>query len=103
MGLFGFALPVVLYTALEEKAQQEIRNAMALLFDRTYIVEEVAQGGQLPASSFVAMGMTNPDGTEFYKTANSTTDSFDGYYDVSEEAFEANVAAAKAVLAKYYK
>ncbi len=86
-----------------EKAQQEIRNAIGLLFDRNYIVEEVAQGGQVPASSFVAMGMTNPDGTEFYKTANSTTDAFDGYYDVSEEAFEANVAAAKAVLAKYYK
>ena len=86
-----------------EKAQQEIRNAIGLLFDRNYIVEEVAQGGQVPASSFVAMGMTNPDGTEFYKTANSTTDSFDGYYDVSEEAFEANVAAAKAILAKYYK
>ena len=86
-----------------EKAQQEIRNAIGLLFDRNYIVEEVAQGGQVPASSFVAMGMTNPDGTEFYKTSNSTTDSFDGYYDVSEEAFEANVAAAKAILAKYYK
>jgi len=86
-----------------EKAQQEIRNAIGLLFDRNYIVEEVAQGGQVPASSFVAMGMTNPDGTEFYKTSNSTTDSFDGYYDVSEEAFEANVAAAKAVLDKYYK
>jgi ABC-type oligopeptide transport system substrate-binding subunit len=86
-----------------EKAQQEIRNAIGLLFDRNYLVEEVVQGGQVPASSFVAMGMTNPDGTEFYKTANSTTDSFDGYYDVSEEAFEANVAAAKAVLAKYYK
>ena len=48
------------------------------------------------------MGMTNPDGTEFYKTANSTTDSFDGYYDVSEEAFEDNVAKAMEVLNKYY-
>ncbi|MBQ2760086.1 MAG: hypothetical protein IJE93_09980, partial [Clostridia bacterium] len=42
----------------KEKAQQEIRNAIALLFDRTYIVNDIAQGGQLPASSFVAMGMT---------------------------------------------
>ena len=85
-----------------ELAQQEIRQALGLLFDRNYIVNDVAQGGEVPASSFVAMGMTNPDGTEFYKTANSTTDNFDGYYDVSDEAFESNVAAAKEVLKKYY-
>ena len=86
-----------------EKAQAEIRRAISLLFDRNYIVEDIAQGGQVPASSFVAMGMTNPDGSEFYKTANSTTDSFDGYYDVSEEAFESNVETALEVLKKYYK
>lgn len=85
-----------------ELAKAEIRKAIGLLFDRNYIVEEIAQGGQVPASSFVAMGMTNPDGTEFYKTANSTTDNFDGYYDVSAEAFEANVAKAMEVLNKYY-
>ncbi len=85
-----------------EKAQAEIRNAIGLLFDRNYIVESIAQGGQLPASSFVAMGMTNPDGTEFYKTANSTTDSFDGYYDVSKDAHQANVDKALEILAKYY-
>ncbi len=87
-----------------EKAQAEVRRAIALLFDRNYIVESIAQGGQVPASSFVAMGMTNPDGTEFYKTANGGAgeNGYDGYYDVSEEAFEDNVAAAKEVLNKYY-
>jgi len=86
-----------------EIAKAEIRRAIALLFDRNYIVESVAQGGQLPASSFVAMGMTDADGSEFYKNAGSTEDNFDGYYDVSAEAFEANVKAAKDILAKYYK
>ncbi len=85
-----------------EAAKSEIRNAISLLFDRNYIVESVAQGGQVPASAFVAMGMTNPDGTEFYKTANSTEDPFDGYYDVSKEALEANFAAALDTLKKYY-
>lgn len=85
-----------------EAAKAEIRNAIGLLFDRNYIVEEVAQGGQVPASSFVAMGMTNPDGTEFYKTANSTEDAFDGYYEVSKEALEANFNAAMTTLKKYY-
>jgi len=86
-----------------EKAQAEIRKAIALLFDRNYIVDSVAQGGQLPASSFVAMGMTNPDGSQFYQTANSTTDDFDGYYNVKPEAFEGNVASAMETLKKYYK
>ena len=88
-----------------EKAQAEIRNAISLLFDRNYIVESVAQGGQLPASSFVAMGMTNPDGTEFYKTANggAAANGYDGYYNVSKDAHAANVQKAMEVLNKYYK
>jgi len=85
-----------------EKAQAEIRKALALLFDRNYIVNDIAQGGQLPASSFVAMGMTDADGSEFYKNANSTTDNFDGYYNVSDDAFDGNVAAALATLKNYY-
>lgn len=85
-----------------EKAKDEIRNAIALLFDRNYIVEEVAQGGQLPASSFVAMGLTNPDGTQFYETAGHD-DSYPGYYDVSEDSFEANFSSAVETLKKYYK
>ena len=87
-----------------EAAQAEIRNAISLLFDRNYIVESVAQSGQLPASSFVAMGMTNPDGTEFYKTANggASANGFDGYYNVSKDAHKANVDKALEILGKYY-
>ncbi len=84
-----------------ENARAEIRNAISLLFDRNYIVEEIAQGGQVPASSFVAMGMTNPDGTEFYKTAGSNSGFF-GYYDVSSGAVESNYNQALEVLKKYY-
>ena len=84
-----------------EAAKAEIRNAIGLLFDRNYIVEEIGQAGQVPASSFVAMGMTNPDGTQFYQTAGSSDD-YDGYYDVSADAFEANYASAIETLKKYY-
>ena len=84
-----------------EAAQAEIRNAITLLFDRNYIVEEIGQAGQVPASSFVAMGMTNPDGTEFYKTAGGN-DAFYGYYDVSADAYTANFDAAIEILKKYY-
>ena len=87
----------------KEKAQQEIRNAIGLLYDRNYIVEKVAQGGQLPASSFVAMGMTDADGNEFYKNANKAAgNSFVGYFDTSASAYSANVEKAVEVLKKYY-
>ncbi len=83
-----------------EAAKAEIRNAISLLFDRNYIVNDVAQGGQVPASSFVAMGMTEPDGSEFYKNAGHND--FVGYYDVDEAALESNFNAAMEVLKKYY-
>ena len=95
-------LPGSSLTGVEkEKAQQEIRNAIALLFDRNYIVNDVAQGGQLPASSFVAMGMTDADGNEFYKNAGDS-DAYVGYYDVSESAYAENCEKALEILKKYY-
>ena len=90
-------------TAAEKAAAEaEIRYAIALLFDRNYIVEEIGQAGQLPASSFVAMGLTDADGSQFYQNAGHS-DEFDGYYNVAKEAFEANYAEAYAILSKYYE
>ena len=89
--------------SLEEKvkANNEIRKAISLIYDRNYVVEEIGQAGQLPASSFVSMGITNADGSQFYETAGGN--SFPGYYDVSEEAFADNCAAALETLSKYYE
>ena len=87
--------------AEKAEAEAEIRKAFSLIYDRNYIVNDIAQGGQVPASSFVAMGMTNPDGTEFYQTAGDSDDYY-GYYNVSEEAFESNYNEAIEILKKYY-
>ena len=84
-----------------EAAKAEIRNAISLLFDRNYIVEEIGQAGQVPASSFVAMGMTDADGSQFYKNAGSSDD-YVGYYDVSEDAYVDNWDSAIETLKKYY-
>ena len=83
-----------------EAARAEIRAAFGLLLDRNYICESIAQGGQVPASSFVAMGMTDADGTEFYK--NAGTEANGGYYKVDKESIEANFNAAVETLKKYY-
>jgi len=87
----------------EEKAaaEAEIRYAISLLYDRNYIVEEITQAGQVPASSFVAMGMTDADGSEFYKNAGHN-DGFNGYWNVAEDAYEDNFAKAIEILSKYY-
>ncbi len=84
-----------------EKANAEIRKALGLLIDRNYVVESVAQGGQVPASSFVAMGMTDTNG-EFYKNAGSNS-GFTGYYNTAAEAYSANCQEALVTLNKYYK
>lgn len=84
-----------------EKAKAEIRNAVSLLLDRNYIVDQIAQGGQIPASSFVAMGLTDADGSQFYKNTGVSKD-YDGYFDTSAEALKANFNTVIETLKKYY-
>ena len=84
-----------------ELANAEIRQALGLLLDRNYIVEEIGQAGQVPASSFVAMGLTDADGSEFYKNCNQSED-FLGYYNVSADAYMDNWDKAIEILSKYY-
>lgn len=87
----------------EEKAlaEAEIRRAISLLFDRNYVVEEISQAGQLPASSFVAMGLTDADGSQFYENAGAND--FAGYYNVSKDSYEDNFSQAVEILRKYYE
>ena len=82
------------------KAEAEIRRALALVIDRNYIVDSISQGGEVPASSFIAMGLTDADGTQFYQNAGSN--SFTGYYDVSADAYQSNWNSAIETLKKYY-
>ncbi len=81
-------------------AEAEIRKALALVIDRNYIVDNISQGGEVPASSFVAMGLTDADGSQFYEKAGGN--SFPGYYDVSAGAYQDNWNKAIETLKKYY-
>ena len=84
-----------------EAAQAEIRYALGLLYDRNYIVEKIAQGGQTPASSFVADGMADANGGNF--AVNAGKGDGKGYYSVAAADYEANFAEAISILKKYYK
>lgn len=83
-----------------EAAKAEIRKAIGLLFDRVYICEQIAQAGQIPASTFVCQGVGEPDGSDFMHNAGRGNGT--GYYDVDQDALEANFKSAVEVLKKYY-
>ncbi len=85
-----------------EKAMAEIRLAIALLFDRNYIVTEIGQAGQQPASSFVALGLTDANGIDQFYEKAGPSDEYVGYWNVSADAYEANWEAAMTTLKKYY-
>ncbi len=78
-------------TVEEAKA---LRKAISALIDRNYIIETVAQAGQILATSFIPAGMADGHGGVF-KTADadSTYPVGDGYYQE-----EPDVAAALALL-----
>ncbi|ROR26396.1 oligopeptide transport system substrate-binding protein [Mobilisporobacter senegalensis] len=76
----------------EEFKDVKVRQALALALDRNYIVESVAKGGQQPADTFVATGLSDTDiEKEFHDTAEP-------WYDVND--YEGNVAKAKQLLAE---
>lgn len=68
----------------------KVREALSLALDRDYIVEKVAKGGQIPADTFVATGLTDADGkTEFHDNAKK-------WYDAKD--YKGNVEKAKKLL-----
>lgn len=83
-------------------AEAEIRKAVNMIPDRNYIADEIGQAGQVPASSFVALGIKNPDGSEFSATAGGN-EGYSGYFDTSREAYRENVLGAVEILKKYYE
>ncbi|SCH63730.1 peptide ABC transporter substrate-binding protein [Romboutsia sp. 1001713B170207_170306_H8] len=70
----------------------KVRQALSLAIDRKYLVEKVAQGGQIPADTFVPTGLTDADGeTEFHDNAEA-------WYSADEKDYEENVKKAKELL-----
>ena len=71
-GLFGFALPIVLYTALEEKAQQESCSCGELVHN---ILEQ----------AMLKQGKMDLDYVKDFKTNLVTTKSYGDSHDRSQE------------------
>ena len=80
-----------------EEERVKIRNALSLLIDRNYVVAEISQAGQVPAAGFVAMGLTEPDGSE-YISKNGPEGDGKGYFSVAAEDYTANCDKAVKLL-----
>ncbi len=74
-----------------EEEKVSIRKALGLLLERNYICTDIGKGGQVPANTFVPMGLTTADGmSEFMDDANNGK----GYFSTDVEDYEANCKEA---------
>ncbi|MEG0853727.1 MAG: peptide ABC transporter substrate-binding protein, partial [Angelakisella sp.] len=72
----------------------KVRQALTLAIDRDWIVTNVGKADQIPAGAFVPPALTDADPTKSFRDAKPN------YYDPSFEAYEANLAEAKKLLAE---
>lgn len=82
----GFNVNSKLFEGLTVEQANNMRKALSLLIDRTYIAENIGQTGQEVANTFVPAGMADGNGGEF--RANDADYTFPdeanvGYYDAS--------------------
>lgn len=72
-----------------------IRKAFSLVIDRNYIVENVSQTGEIPATGFVPAGVNDVDpSSDDFRTVGGE------YYSVAAEDYEKNCEEARALLAE---
>ena len=86
---------------LTQAEADKVRNAINLMFDRAHIANDIVGDAAEPASSFVAMGVTEPDGSQFYEHAGNSPD-YNGYYSTAAGDAAANRATALEILSNYY-
>ena len=72
-----------------EEERVNIRKALGLMIERNYVCTDIGKAGQVPAAGFVAMGLTEPDGTQFIDNNGLNRDGA-GYYSVDPADYEAN-------------
>ena len=79
---------------LSQKEASEVRYAINLMIDRSYVANSIVKDGMKPASTLVAKGITEPGGSQFYKHAGQKNA---GYYPA-----KAKKNTAMKILKKYY-
>ena len=84
----GFNVNDPMFDGKTPEQAAKMREAMSLLIDRQYIVDNIGQCGQVPADAFVPVGMADGNGSEFHTKS---------YYDAATTG-AANVEEAVSLL-----
>ncbi len=78
-----------------EDERISIRKAISLLLDRQHIVDNISQGGEVAANTFVPMSLSDADGkTDFRANANGGA----GYFNIDSASYDANCKEAVKLL-----
>lgn len=88
------------FSTMEAQQAADVRTAISLLLDRTYICEAIAAGGQTPSTGYIPTGLTDPQGGEFVDH-NGLNGDGSGYLGDATK-YNENVAKAKELLGKWY-
>ncbi len=82
-----------------ERAREDIRRALALLIDRSWITREIVPVSRIPASTFVSKWISDADGAEFHQSAGIGKGV--GYF--KADSYAENTEEAVEILKKYYQ
>uniref|UniRef100_UPI0040576377 peptide ABC transporter substrate-binding protein n=1 Tax=Agathobacter sp. TaxID=2021311 RepID=UPI0040576377 len=88
----GFNVNDPIFEGKTVEQANKMREAMSLMMDRSYIAEKIGQSGQIPADTFVPVGMADGNGGIF-----NTADDEWSYYD-AETTGGTQAKAAMALL-----
>jgi len=79
-------------TEVEPFDDARVRKAFNLVIDREFIIDNIAQGNQVPADAYVPYGLSDTESTEDFREVGGT------YWDPA--AYEANCEEARQLLAE---
>jgi len=88
LGTYYYALNVT----NEILKDPRVRKALSLVIDRNYLVEQVSQGGEIPAGGLVPNSISDVEG-DFRENGGD-------YYSLDPADYDANVAEAKELMAE---
>lgn len=97
----GFNVNSELFAGKTIQQAADMRKAFCLLIDRQYIVDTIAQADQEVANTFIPTGMADGNGGVFRENDSDYTYPMEdvvGYYDASQDAYEANLEEARTLL-----
>lgn len=85
------------FAGFSQTERAKLRVALSLLIDRNYICDAIAQAGQIPANSYIPVGISDANGNDF-TARNGADGAGGGYFSTDAAEYDANCAEAMSLL-----